>query len=98
MRVRSYVGGSGDDSEQSDSHESGNPSMLGHGNPFVLEKKWHGCTNNNCALSEIERPVGRRVRRISERPQIDSAAVALKDHNQKLDGCSDTCHKIKASH
>ena len=66
MRVRSHVGGSGDDSEQSDNHESGNPSMLGHGNPSVLEKKWHGCTNDKCALSGIERQRGRPVRRISE--------------------------------
>jgi hypothetical protein len=36
--VRSHVGGSGDDSEQSDNHESGNPSMLGHGNPSVPER------------------------------------------------------------
>jgi len=44
MRVRSHVGGSGDDSEQSDNHESGNPSMLGHGNPSQLEMKWLTCT------------------------------------------------------
>ena len=36
------------------------------GTPPSSKKKWHTCTNNKCALSEIERQWARPVRRISE--------------------------------
>jgi hypothetical protein len=56
MRVRSHVGGSGGDNGQSDSHSDNH--WIRHGNPFV-PKSGGACTNNKCALSEIERRSGR---------------------------------------
>jgi hypothetical protein len=53
MRVRSHVGGSGGDSEQSDSHEPCDRSILRHGNSASerrQRRQWYAFRNNKLAF------------------------------------------------